>query len=379
MSTSANIPLDGYCDPRFTGVRDALANNMVDGFEIGAAVCVTLEGETVVDLWTGYRDAARTQPWQRNTITTMRSVVKAMGALCVLRLVGQGKLELDKPLANYWPAFGQNGKQDITVRCVVAHLAGLPFADAAPRGSMFTPGVVEAALEVQKPEWEPGTQGCYHSFTYPMLMAGIVRHASGRTMHEYFRDEIATPLGAEYFIGLDEDQFALCAEHVVTPGTPSLEGMKRNTASPLYRAWTPLPLDETYNSANWLGCGYTGHGNPRGAARIFAVLANGGSLNGYTLLEPEILAEAVKCEWDMVDFMTKRVFRMGLGLLLPSETITFGGGPNNFGHPGLGGSLVFADPDRRMSFSYCPNRMAPIADAGPYATALMDATYAALR
>lgn len=373
------IPLDGYCHPAFTGVRDALARNMAANEEVGSAVCVTVEGETVVDLWAGYQDPARTLPWERHTITTLRSVVKAMAAISILRLVGQGAIELDKPVAAYWPAFAQNGKERITVRHILSHLSGLPYADAAPRGSLFAPGVVEAALEVQRPEWEPGVQACYHSFTYPILCAAIVKHASGRTLHEYYRDEIANPLGTEYWIGLEEEHLKLAATHIETPGTPSLEGMKRNTASPLFRAWTPLPLDENYNSRNWLMSGYTGHGNPRGAAGVFAVLANGGTLNGFTLLEPEVLAEAVKVHWDGMDFMTKRPFRLGLGFFLSCPPFPIGGNERSFGHPGMGGAVAFADPDRRLSFSYAPNRMSPIADAGPYASSLIDATYAAVK
>ena len=374
-----NIPIGGSCHPRFEAVRDALERNMAALEEVGCAVSVTLEGETVVDLWAGYRDAHRSLPWERHTITSLRSVVKSMASLCVLRLAGQGVIDLDAPVATYWPEFAQNGKERITVRAMISHQASLPYADAAPRGSLYTPGVVEAALEVQKPEWEPGSTPCYHSFTYPVLCAALVRHASGRSIHDYYREEIAKPLGTEYWIGLEEEQFKLCAQYIETPGTPSLDGMKRNTASPLYRAWTPLPLDEDYNSHNWFRSEYTGHGNARGAAGVFAALANGGSLNGYTVVDAAILAEAVKPQWDAVEFMTKRPFRMGLGVMLSCEPFRMGGYAANFGHPGMGGALVFADPERRMSFSYCPNRMSPIADAGPYATALIDAAYAAVK
>jgi len=375
---SQAIPLEGTCHPAFAGVRDALERNMAHGEEVGCAVCITLEGETVVDLWAGYRDAARIQPWQRGTITGLRSVVKSMAALCALRLVQNGVLELDAPVAKYWPEFAQNGKAAITVRMLLAHQASLPYADAAPRGSMHTPGVVEAALAAQAPEWPPGSMPCYHSFTYPVLVAALVRHASGRSVHEVLSNEVATPLDAEYWIGLEEHQLPLCAEYIETPGTPSLEGMKRNQASPLFRAWTPMPLEENYNTRGWLMSPYTGHGNPRGAARIYAALANGGVLNGYTVLEPELLAEATRAHWDGVEFMTQRHFRMGLGFLLSCPPFRMGGQPRNFGHPGTGGALVFADPQQRMSFSYCPNRMSPYADTGPYASPLIAAAYKSL-
>ena len=374
-------PLDGTCDSRFAAVRDALERNMASGEEVGCAVCVTLNGETVVDLWAGYRDRARTLPWQRDTITDMKSVGKSVFALCVLRLASQGRIELDQPVARYWQAFGAAGKERITVRTLLAHLAGLPFPDAAPFESLYQPGVVAAALAAQAPEWEPGSQPCYHSFTYPPLLSELVRQVTGSSAHEFERDQIAAPLCAEYWLGLEDRQFELCAEYIETPGTPSLEGMKRNHASPLYRAWRALPRDEDYNSAQWRR--YGGHGNARGIARIYAVLACGGTLDGYELLDAGMLAHATRGEWDGMEFMTKRHFRMGLGFMLSCPPFPMGADkhacPRNFGHPGMGGAVGFADPQRRMSFSYSPNRMLPVADAGPYATALIDAVYGCIK
>ena len=372
----ANIPVEGHCDPAFFAVRDTLESNMAAGEEVGCAVSVVVDGETVVDLWSGYRDAARTLPWQRHTITDMKSVGKSVFALCVLRLVSQGRMELDAPVARYWPAFAQAGKERVTVRMLLGHVAGLPFSDGAPVGSLYQPGVVAAALAAQAPEWEPGTQPCYHSFTFPPLCAELVLQATGRTIHAYERDEIATPLGAEYWLGLDDAQQALCAQYSETPGTPSLEGMKRNIASPLYRAWRPLPRDEDYNSVQWRR--YAGHGNARGMARIYAALACGGTLDGYQVVDRAVLAQASGSSWSGMDFMTKRPFTMGLGFMRAGPAFSIGQGPRNFGHPGMGGAIAFADPDRRMSFSYCPNRMSPVADTGPWATALIDATYRGL-
>ena len=369
-------PVDGHCAPAFLAVRRALEANMAAGGEVGCAVAVVLDGETVVDLWAGFRDAARTQPWQRDTITDMKSVGKSIYALCVLRLVTQGRIELAAPVARYWPAFAQAGKDKITVRQLLGHVAGLPFPDAARVGSLYEPGVVVAALEAQAPEWEPGTQPCYHSFTFPPLCAELIRHASGRSAHDYERDEIATPLGAEYWLGLEDAQHALCAQYIETPGTPSLEGMKRDTASPLYRAWRPLPRDEDYNSARWRR--YAGHGNARGMARIYAALACEGTLDGYQVLDPVVLAAATEASWIGIDFMTKRPFSMGLGFMRAGPAFSIGQGARNFGHPGMGGAIAFADPDLRMSFSYSPNRMSPVANTGPWATALIGATYGAL-
>lgn len=368
------IPLAGQCDSRFDRVRDTLARNMAAGDEVGCAVAVVIGGQTVVDLWAGYRDAARTLPWEAHTITDMKSVGKSVFALSVLRLVGQGVIDLDAPVARYWPDFAQNGKADLTVRVLLGHLGGVPYADAAPIGSLYQPGVVSAALAAQAPEWPPGSQYCYHSFSFPPLCAELVRHASGRSVHDYHRDEIATPLGAEYWLGVDDNQQSLCAQYIETPGTPSLEGMKRITTSPLYRAWRPLPRDEDYNSPAWRR--YAGHGNARGMARIYAALSLGGWIDGVEVVAPEVLREASSLNWKGHDVMTNRPFSMGLGFMLPSPSFAIGQGARNFGHPGMGGAIAFADPDRRMSFAYSPNRMSPVADIGPWATALIEAVYA---
>lgn len=371
-----DLPLDGHCDPAFEAVRQALRANLATGEEVGCGVSVWVDGRTVVDLWGGHRDRERTLPWERHTITDMKSVGKSVFALCVLRLVGRGVLDLDAPVARYWPAFAQAGKEGITVRLLLGHLAGLPFADAAPVGSLYEPGLVAAALAAQAPEWPPGTQACYHSFTFPTLCAELVRQATGRSIHDLQRDEVATPLRAEYWLGLEDAQHVLCAEYIETPGTPSLEGMKRNTASPLYRAWRPLPRDEDYNSPAWRR--YAGHGNARGMARIYAALACGGTLEGYEVVDAGVLAEATQASWQGMDWMTQRPFSMGLGFMRAGPAFSIGPGVRSFGHPGMGGAIAFADPERRLSFAYSPNRMHPIANTGPFATALIEATYASL-
>ncbi|SFB78347.1 CubicO group peptidase, beta-lactamase class C family [Polaromonas sp. OV174] len=376
-TTAATFAIEGHCDAAFAALAQALELNMAAGQEVGCAVAVVIDGETVVDLWAGHRDRARSQPWTADTITDMKSVGKSIYTLNILRLVGLGQMQLDAPVAQYWPAFGQAGKESITVRLLLGHLAGLPYPDAAPLGSLYQPGVVNKALEAQAPEWPPGTQACYHSFTFPLLCAELLRQATGRSARDLHRDGIARPLGAEYWLGLEDAQHGLCADYLETPGTPSLEGMKRNPDSPLYRAWRPLPREEDYNSADWRR--YAGHGNARGMARIYAALACGGTLDGYEVVHRDVLAEATQQGgWEGMDYMTKRPFSMGLGFMRAGPAFSIGQGKRNFGHPGMGGAIAFADPDRRMSFSYCPNRMSPVADTGPWASALIHATYASL-
>lgn len=213
-----NIPMDGYCDPAFRKVEDAFRSNFTDGHEIGACVSVIIDGRPLVDLWGGYKDRDRSRTWERATITTCMSVTKAIAALCVITLADRGQFDLDTPIARYWPEFGQNGKEAITVRCFLSQLAGLPYADAAPEGSMWEPGVLEHALEIQKPEWPPGSTPCYHSMSAGPVYGGIVRRVAGKSIGTFLREEITGPLDAEFWIGLSEEQVARCADYVLTPG-----------------------------------------------------------------------------------------------------------------------------------------------------------------
>ena len=385
MSMPGSLPLGGSCDARFVAVRDALVRNMTEpspaGAEVGAAVSIVYEGETVVDLWAGWRDRARTLPWEKDTITCMMSVGKAVAATCVLRLVDAGRIGLDQAVADVWPEFGAAGKAAITLRTVLSHLAGLPFADAAGPGSLYTTGTVATALAAQRPEWEPGSTPCYHSFTYGLLCAELVRRVDGRSIGRFLREEIAEPLGVDYAFGLTDAALARCADFIETPGTPSLEGIKRNPASPLHRAWRPMPRDEDFNSRLWRQCEFpsaAGHGNPRGLARLFGALAGGGALRGSRLLSADLTAEACVPRWDGIEWMTQRHFRMGMGFMISSPVFEMGGKPRNFGHGGIGGAIAFGDPERALGFSYCGNRMAPVADTGPFARALIEAMYASV-
>jgi CubicO group peptidase (beta-lactamase class C family) len=381
-----DLPIDGFCDARFAAVEEAFRRNMAEGDpvcgeEIGACVSITVEGETVVDLWGGYQDAARTRPWQRDTITCMMSVTKACAAIALLTLVDRGTVDLDASVANYWPAFADNGKDGMSVRTLISHRSGVIYADAAPAGSLWDDRVVERALEIATPEWQPGTAGSYHSFTYGPLINGLVRHADGRDVGTLWRQDIAGRFGIDFHIGLVDAEVARCAEFVETQGTPSRDGIKINPDLPLFRAWAPLPKSEDFNSDDFrrrVFASANGHGNARAIARLFGGLANGGVIDGGRLMSADLVKDATAEAWDGMDRMTNRHFRFACGFMLSCPPFPFGGRRDNFGHTGIGGAIGFGDPHARLGFSYCGNRMAPIADTGPFATALIDATYASV-
>ncbi len=381
-----DVPVSGHCDHRFEAVESAFRRNMAMGDadcgdELGACVSVVIDGEPVVDLWGGFQDAARTRPWEADTITCMMSVTKACAAISLLRLVDDGVIDLEERVAAYWPNFAQNGKETMTVRTLISHQSGVIYADGAPAGSLWDIQPVRRSLEAATPEWEPGMGGAYHSFTYGPLLDGLIFNATGRGVADVWREEIADPLGIDYHIGLNDEEAARRAEFVETPGTPSRDAIKGDIRTPLTRAWAPLPRDEDFNSEDWVRGSFAsanGHGNARAIARLYGGLAGDGTIGGKTYLSRELIADSISEHWDDMDRMTNRPFRFGCGFMLSCEAFPFGGQRRNFGHTGIGGAIGFGDPERRLGFSYCGNRMAPIANTGPFGGPLIDAMYTAL-
>ncbi|HXW83591.1 MAG TPA: serine hydrolase domain-containing protein, partial [Candidatus Binataceae bacterium] len=209
--------LDGTCDPKFLRVRDLFAANL-ESAEIGAAVAITVDGKPVVDLWGGHADPKRTRPWTRDTIVNVYSTTKGLASICAHRLVDQGKLELDAPVAKYWPEFAAAGKAKQPVRWLLCHRAGLPAVrkPLAPE-SIYDWELMCAALAAETPWWEAGTQHGYHALTFGYLVGEVVRRAAGMTLGRYFREQIATPLGLDAHIGFDAREDSRVADIVPAP------------------------------------------------------------------------------------------------------------------------------------------------------------------
>src|SRR5512146_2669521 len=224
----ADLPLDGFCDPRFEKVREAFVANFRERGEPGAAVCVSVGGEPVVDLWGGHADIANTKPWQRDTLVNVFSVGKALCALAGARIVEQGLVELDAPVAKLWPEFAQAGKGMITLRQLLSHRGGLPAIEKPlPDGAALDWNMMVNALEEQAPWWEPDTAFGYHVNTYGFLIGEIVKRAAGKTLGALIRQEVAEPLGADIHIGLPREHHGRVAEYrwpATSTMTPPPEG-----------------------------------------------------------------------------------------------------------------------------------------------------------
>ena len=362
------------CEAGFEPVRDAFLKNFAEHQERGASVAAYSHGRQVVDLWGGTAGADG-RPWARDTMACMMSVSKGILGLCMAMLYDRGQLDLDAPVARYWPEFAQAGKADITVTTALSHRAGIPVADAAQPGDIYDWDRMTAALAAQAPIWEPGSMLFYHSATLGHIAGEILRRITGRTIGDFVRREIAEPLGADYFFGLTDAEVARCADMVASPGNV-VNAAKAPGAPPLQeRSWRPLPADEDFNSRAWrqsLIPSVNGHGTARGVARIYAALAQGGELDGVRLLRAESL-DVFTAERGVGTSQGSGLdLRSGLCFMLSSPGRPMGG-PRAFGHSGAGGAQSFADPDRHLSFCYATNKMYDGTDVGRRAGSLLNA------
>ena len=363
----------GHCEPEFGRVRQALAEILVSGSEVGAALAVYIGSQAVVDLWGGHADAARTRPWERDTIVNLYSVGKAVTAVCALCLVEAGQLDLDAPVARYWPEFAEAGKARIPVRYLLTHQAALPaIARPLPSGAWRHWDAMTAALAAQPPWWEPGNGHGYHVNTQGFLIGEVVRRITGQTLGTYLRERIACPAGLDFFIGCGAELDRRCADLVPRPPSPEDEALRwQLSVNPESLSGLPLMRVNAYrnppelsgtgvvNTRAWRAAevpSTNGHGNARAVARLYSALAGDGELDGVHVLSPESIERATESQVHGDDLLLQRPTRFGLGFQLTMAERPLGPSPRAFGHFGAGGSLGFADPDARVAFGYAMNQ-----------------------
>jgi CubicO group peptidase (beta-lactamase class C family) len=364
-------------------LRSAFARNFREHGELGAAFAVTLEGRPVVDLWAGWADKAKLRPWSRDTLVNVFSVGKPMAALCLLMLAERGQLELEAPMAEHWHEFATNDKDEITVRMLLGHRAGLPaIRRSLPTLAMYDWGLMTSALAAEQPWWEPGSTHGYHVNTFGFLVGELVRRVSGQRIGDFLRREVADPLGADFHFGVRGEDHGRIAEFLFPEMPSSLvgdqtPGMVRNAyVNPPGLSGLGMVNTRAWRSAEMPST--NGHASARGVARIYSALAAGGAVDGIRLLAPEtveLAAREVSCGHDVV---LDRPSRFGLGFQLTQPERPLGPSPRSFGHFGAGGSLGFADPDQALAFAYTPNQGAGPRWQNPRNRGLVDALYASL-
>lgn len=377
--------IHGECDPRFAAVRDALQRNFTERGEIGSAVAIHYRGAKVVDLWGGHLDAARTRPWRADTLCLMYSIAKSMSALCVHILADRGLVDLEAPVARYWPEFAQNGKGAIRVRHILSHNCGVCFADAAAPGDIFDPARMVKALEAQAPAWPVESKGAYNTVNIGFLAGEVVRRVTGQRIQDFLQDNVCRPLGAQYFLGVAERDLGRCAEITANPAGAQTRHAS-TPGSPVSRAWRAMPTGmgvAVQNSLEFRRAGvpsFGGFGEARAMARIYAALAGGGEIDGVRLLSRQALARATALQWEAeADGMFGRPMRMAMGFWKNTPaSIAMGPNPDAFGHPGSGGARAFADPDRNLALAYVTSYQTEGRSVGERPEAIVQAAFAGI-
>jgi CubicO group peptidase (beta-lactamase class C family) len=378
--------VEGECAARFGAVRETFEKSFAAGREVGASFAATVNGELVVDLWGGHADAARTKPWRRDTIVNVFSTTKAMAALCLHQLADRGRVDLDAPVARCWPEFAQAGKGALPVHYLLSHRAGLAALRAPlPTEALWDWQRMTDALAAETPWWEPGSRSGYHAMTYGFLVGEVLRRCDGRTLGAFFRDEVAGPLGADFWIGLPASEDVRVAE-LVPPSAEALAaaGAAAQPAPDSLLAkvmGNPALAPEVANRTPWRRAeipAANGHGNARSVARVMGALAGGGATGGVRLLSEAALARATTEQCHGPDLVLGVPLRWGQGFMLASDTLPLGSTQRAFGHGGWGGSLGIADPDARVSWAYVMNQMSAGTLGDTRAFELAQALYAGL-
>jgi CubicO group peptidase (beta-lactamase class C family) len=359
--------------PGFEPLRDLFASHFErdDEFrELGAALAVYEAGEKVVDLHGGYLDPARSRRWTDHTLTNIWSASKGVMAVAIAQLVDAGLLDYEAPVARWWPEFAQRGKGDITLDQVMSHRTGLNgFDEATEPGDLYDWDLIASRLARQAPLWRPGSTAAYHGMTYGALTGEIVRRVSGLMPREYIRQHIAAPLGADLWLGAPRDRMDDVADII-----PPLPDTKQIVLNPIASRCVvnPAPNAAAANHAAWRAAQLPAvniHASADGLARFYGALANGGRLDGTTLVSERGLTAMVRPRGAPHDEMLGvRQWAAGVALNLGG---LYGHRPDAFGHSGWGGSFGCADPGSRRGIAYIANRMGSALNGDPRARALV--------
>ena len=351
------MEIHGYCDERFGALREEFERNFTERGDVGASCAATVDGEYVVDIWAGHRDAAKTLPWEEDTIVCVFSTTKTMAALSALVLFDRGELSFDDRVTNYWPEYGQNGKESTEIRHFMGHTAGLPgFGEKLTDAQLYDWDYVIGVLERQEPWWRPGAECGYHAITQGFLVGEIVRRITGLSLGTFFRENVAAPLGADFHIGLDPTHFGRTAEMLSGGAIPEMpEEMTpehmRGRVDGTPDVMPPVTTTDGWREAELPAA--NGHGNARSVVRAQTVIANGGTAFGVNLVSPATIEQIFREQGEMVGGVRHGI---GYGLSgfftgdVPKDVkMCFWGG--------AGGSTILLDLTNRACLSYVMNQM----------------------
>lgn len=373
------VEVKGVCPERFSAVRDAFAANFTEGRELGARFSLAIEGEIVVDIWAGFADRKRIIPYDVNTLTPVFSTTKAVTSVVFARAVGEGLVDYGQKVADLWPEFAQAGKADISVEQCLSHQDGLAAVlEPVDPQIWFDWDAACALLAGMAPLWEPGTASGYHPTTFGYTVGEIFRRATGRTVGEALRKDFAEPFGLDIWIGLPDAEHGRVADMQKPPGPAHLGELTPIKRAAFLQAWS---APGGRGTADWRRAeipSANGHATAPALARLMALMACDGRLDGHQLIAKGVAAQAARERIHGQDLVLPYVVSWGAGLLRNAGLDIYGPGEHAFGHSGWGGSCAFADPERRVSGAYVMNRQSQDLIGDPRAVGLIEAAYRAL-
>ena len=379
--------IKGYCNPHFKKVYEAFSGVMASGFETGAALAIEYQGQMVVNLWGGHQDANKTKAWEENTLVNVFSVTKGVTATCISRLIDQNQLDPNKSVGHYWPEYSCNGKEDTKVSDLLCHRAAMfGFKDGIPAGSFQDWEKFTKQLQMQAPYRKPGKTQGYHALTFGWLVGELIRRVDGRSVGKYFKEEIADPLNIDFHIGLNDSEFARCADmlmidrdNIKLPGqflkyVPNfilpqrLRDFKKALLSgDFLEAFQEREGDDNnyVNSSDWRMAeipSANGHGTASSLATLYGILSNGCSRDGISIMSEASMRHAISPHSSGPDsVLFGAPIKFGLGYELAQGIANVGNispqlNNNMFGHAGVGGAVGFGDPDKGIGYGFICNQ-----------------------
>jgi CubicO group peptidase (beta-lactamase class C family) len=392
-NTGINCRVEGSNRPEFDDVREVFTRNFTDHDELGASVAATLGGELVVDLWGGWKDKARTQPWTRETRAPLWSGTKPITGICFAMIIDRGLATYEDRVSKYWPEFGAEGKEAVTIAQLLSHQAGLPgFVAPTTLDELLSTDLAAARLAAQAPFWPPGTACGYHGVSLGPITATLFKRIEGRTIRQFVAEEIALPFNLGVSIGLNPEDFDQAAETVRPDEGLDLRNFYRvdgavlggkagnPNLSPAQAAALNPPMDVTYaNLPKWRAADIpaaNGFGNAHSLAEFYALVL-GHPQNGRRLASPEVIAEATRVRTEGMDQVKNVHARWAAGFAV-NEGL-YGPNPNTFFHSGWGGTFSLGDPAADLSVAYTPNRMGDLVEKDPRRRGLVSAVFNCLR
>ena len=377
------VEIFGNADSRFEPVRGVIAGVIDSGQDVGVSVAVAVDGKPVVDLWGGHVDEARTTSWERDTITNVWSITKTVTALCALVLVDRGLVDLDAPVAKYWPEFAENGKEGVLVKHLLSHTSGVAgWERPVDVTDLYDWETSTERLARQAPWWEPGTASGYHTLSYGHLIGEVVRRVTGKKLGEFLTTEVAGPLGADFHIGLPDEAFGRVSFSIASPPAAPVDLSQVDLESVRMRSVLgPVPPVSASFTDEWkradIGAA-NGHGNARSVVRLQSLVTSEGEIDGVRLLSPDTIELIFQEQANGTDLVLGDNVHWGIGYcleytgrdFLPKGRVAFWGG--------RGGSMVVNDLDRGITLAFVQNRLAADSLGSPSSAAVIEAIYDAL-